>query len=317
MLILFIIMAAWVLIGIIEPVISQMVEVNKINDYIKKNDIREISQSTYNTMAKDSNIGKYFILEKDKLNYTLINDIQFISVDKYGNIRAMAHPFENLVWSLSYFTMLSNILIVVVFGFSLFKKEDEGKIGIIKSNIMIMATVYITITFLIFNFALFPYDVAAHKGWPYNDAIVPLKNGFLHIFNPIVFIVYQVKYAHHEMDLSKYKENKKKLIFIEIYILLSYGAFAIIRGGIKMLSGSFADDKTAFPYFFIEVFADNPLGDKFKMTGMGILLFIVFVLIIAAIAIGFGNMYMALVKKRIIKSNEKNINTKSEIKIKK
>lgn len=219
--------------------------------------------------------------------------------NKVGILHASYMPFEQTWFLSSFFTILSNLLVLIWMFTALIKPKNEGEKGILNDNISIISATYITITFLIYQFALRPVTITASlaEGKTIIQAIFPevlsvIKNEVFHTFGPIAFVVYVIfgmKHTHYkELTTKKMQTN-----WIHGIIgLVSYGLYAIIRGLIKEAGGTPNTSINSYPYFFLQVTrAKGLLGVP------GIVWFIIFVFVIAGIYIGFSTLYrLAIVK---------------------
>jgi hypothetical protein len=168
---------------------------------------------------------------------------------------------------MSYFTMVSNLMVVVVLLLSslvLFKliKIDDQLLRKIKG-----ATIVATILMMIvYNFVLIPYmrvNIPTYQ-------IYSLKDIFIHFLSPIIILADYLFFD--EKGLLEYRDG-----FSFIYYLLIYVAYVIVYdflGGRFIISGV----ESVYPYFFLNI----------EQQGIWLTLFIS--LMIALVFIGFGLM---------------------------
>jgi hypothetical protein len=166
---------------------------------------------------------------------------------------------------MSYFTMVSNLMVVVVLLLSslvLFKliKIDEQLLRKIKG-----ATIVATILMMfVYNFVLIPYmrvNIPTYQ-------IYSLKDIFIHFLSPIIILADYIIFD--EKGLLEYRDG-----FSFIYYLLIYAAYVIVYdllGGRFIISGV----ESIYPYFFLNI----------EQQGIWLTLFIS--LMIAIVFIGFG-----------------------------
>ena len=171
----------------------------------------------------------------------------------------------NILELMSYFTMISNLMVVVVLLLSslvLFKliKIDDQLLRKIKG-----ATIVATILMMIvYNFVLIPYmrvNIPTYQ-------IYSLKDIFIHFLSPIIILADYLFFD--EKGLLEYRDG-----FSFIYYLLIYVAYVIVYdllGGRFIISGV----ESIYPYFFLNI------------EQQGILLTLFISLMIALVFIGFG-----------------------------
>lgn len=87
-----------------------------------------------------------------------------------------------------------------------------------------------------------------------------------------------------------FKELKTTWI-IGILCLIGYGLLGIIKGLLKVAGGTSQSSNDSFPYFFLQITNSNLLG-----TGIpGIVFFLIFVVIISGVFIGFSSLYRCVI----------------------
>jgi hypothetical protein len=171
----------------------------------------------------------------------------------------------NMLELMSYFTMISNLMVVLVLSLNalvLFKviRLDERLLIKIKCS-TIVATV---LMMLVYNFVLIPYlrvNIPTYQ-------IYSSKDIFIHFLSPIIILADYIFFD--EKGLLEYRDG-----FSFIYYLLIYVAYVIVYellGGRFIISGV----ETIYPYFFLNI------------EQQGIWLTLLISLIIALVFIGFG-----------------------------
>jgi hypothetical protein len=172
---------------------------------------------------------------------------------------------RNMLELMSYFTMISNLMVVLVLSLNalvLLKviRFDERLLIKIKCS-TIVATV---LMMLVYNFVLIPYlrvNIPTYQ-------IYSLKDIFIHFLSPIIILADYLFFD--EKGLLEYRDG-----FSFIYYLLIYVAYVIVYdllGGRFIISGV----ESIYPYFFLNI------------EQQGILLTLFISLIIALVFIGFG-----------------------------
>ena len=172
---------------------------------------------------------------------------------------------RNMLELMSYFTMISNLMVVLVLSLNalvLLKviRLDERLLIKIKCS-TIVATV---LMMLVYNFVLIPYlrvNIPTYQ-------IYSLKDIFIHFLSPIIILADYLFFD--EKGLLEYRDG-----FSFIYYLLIYVAYVIVYdllGGRFIISGV----ESIYPYFFLNI------------EQQGILLTLFISLIIALVFIGFG-----------------------------
>jgi hypothetical protein len=171
----------------------------------------------------------------------------------------------NMLELMSYFTMISNLMVVLVLSLNalvLLKviRLDERLLIKIKCS-TIVATV---LMMLVYNFVLIPYlrvNIPTYQ-------IYSSKDIFIHFLSPIIILADYIFFD--EKGLLEYRDG-----FSFIYYLLIYVAYVIVYellGGRFIISGV----ETIYPYFFLNI------------EQQGIWLTLLISLIIALVFIGFG-----------------------------
>jgi hypothetical protein len=171
----------------------------------------------------------------------------------------------NMLELMSYFTMISNLMVVLVLSLNalvLLKviRLDERMLIKIKCS-TIVATV---LMMLVYNFVLIPYlrvNIPTYQ-------IYSSKDIFIHFLSPIIILADYIFFD--EKGLLEYRDS-----FSFNYYLLIYVAYVIVY---ELLGGRFiiGGVETIYPYFFLNI----------EQQGIWLTLFIS--LMIALVFIGFG-----------------------------
>lgn len=149
---------------------------------------------------------------------------------------------------LSYFTVLSNLYILLVYLYALFKPESNTYLRV-KGG----ALSAIVVTFLVYNLILLPHTPV--------EKIFKLKNYTLHYIVPIFSFIEHIFY-----DRVKYM--KKDPLLWSIFPAV-YGIVSIIRG--ILLDEALEGLNSKFPYFFLDIY---------KLGYLGVLKYMLIVLIV-------------------------------------
>ncbi len=171
--------------------------------------------------------------------------------------------FGGDVWSalklyLSFFTILTNILVACCLTFINLAKGTKMSLFFKKSSTQTAINVYILIVGLIYNVLL--RGLTHPVGW------YRLADELLHVVNPLLFLVYWVFFVSKER--LQYKDALKWLIYPSAYVL-----FIIVRGYLIK----------QYPYPFINVVE---LGYPKALLNTGVILFIFWLLSLLFVLIG-------------------------------
>lgn len=292
-LIFIIVLTFVVLEAYLEPLIKYSIWTHDINNQIAngKSTIKELID--YGIANKSGWIS-------GKVGIEHVNDLIGITIKSDGTlIRATYMPFEQMLFTSSFFTALSNLLVLTWMYVALIKPKNEGEKGILSDNLSITSATYITITFLIYQLALRPVTISSGlaNGKTVIQAIFPeplslIQNEVFHTIVPIAFVLYiifGIKHPHYE-ELTTKKMHMNWIY--GIIGLVGYGLYAIIRGLIREAGGTSNTSIYTYPYFFLQI--TNPKG----LLGIpGIVWFIIFIFVIAGLYIGFSTSYrLAIIK---------------------
>ncbi|AGY41604.1 unknown transmembrane protein [Mesoplasma florum W37] len=218
-----------------------------------------------------------------------------------GLLHAGYQPFEQFIQMSSFFTLISNLLILIWMYVALFKPLNEGKKGILNKRTSIIFAAYITVTFLLYNLILriTVSEIA-------NNFMSHFVNEMFHTVAPIFFIGYVLFGVKWEKGTAfNFKELSTTWVF-GILGLCSYGAYAIIRGLLKVAGGTPGSSQQAFPYPFLQVTELNVKMGAIELPG--IVLFLIFMIVIASICIGFTSLYNFIIIKNVNKGAKKGVN---------
>lgn len=188
----------------------------------------------------------------------------------------------------SYFTTLSNIGVAIWFLIAAFKPQNEGKIGYLSNSSTIMIVTFITITALVWNSMLLPFEL----GYKLNSHTLgnSLIRGFLlHLVYPLAMIFYVMFiFVPENMFTAKiYLKNEvwKQIVFLTIYTFI-----VLVRGELRYQGNKPIDNQ--YPYFFLQI--HNP--KVFHLPGL-VWFAIVGIVIILSI-IGFSALYTTRLSKK-------------------
>lgn len=186
-----------------------------------------------------------------------------------------------------YYTLLSNVLITAVAGVMIAFEIRKLKGKTIPKGISVLqfvATVAITLTFLVFSLMLTPEMVAQGNAW----YLVTPGNIFLHNLTPIFAILAWVFYG----DASKIK--CVECLYCVIPPLV-YGATMLIRAGLGIkIAGNLV------PYFFL----DYERFGWFNISSKGIGVFYWTIIVFAGVVgVAFALRALAKIKDKKAKNN--------------
>ncbi len=154
---------------------------------------------------------------------TLISSITGLSLSLYTSITSIeGSELLNLTNSLSYFTIQSNVLVLISSLIYIFNIYDSKYIKLLKFG----SLVNITVTCIV-------YFVLLHNLWN-PQGIQYIYNLLLHLITPILFLLTWI-------FNTKYKLNIKYALYWLIYPLI-YLIYSLIRGNLLKW----------YPYFFID-----------------------------------------------------------------
>lgn len=158
--------------------------------------------------------------------------------------------FDTLIIFISYFTILTNILVACCFTALLLQPGSDLRKWFSRPGVLTAITVYITIVGIVYNLIL--RYLWSPTGWQL------ITDELLHSVMPVLFLLYWVLFVPKASLQWKYVLNW--LIYPFIYLV-----YIMARGSISRL----------YPYPFIDV---NQLGYRKALMNSGVL-FIVFLLL--------------------------------------
>ncbi|MDQ0567823.1 Pr6Pr family membrane protein [Mycoplasma yeatsii] len=277
-----------ILLAFIISVVNYSLVNQKINDFISKNghmtseQLKDLISQQFSNVKKLLNWSSLYLDEKG-----LINRISF-------NISEFA------VYFFSFFTTITNILVAFWFILTAITIDKQNrKWKFLSTDSTFTITLLITVTFVIYNFILFPVSIATNK-FKLNHWEL-MQNTIVHIISPLIMISSYLFFIDHDQKYFSDKKNLYRVWSISVAILILYGVIAIIRGAIAVFGGASVDDTASFPYFFVQVFNSNVLGVH------GVFIFFATTFIICMITILSSIIYWKIINKRL----ERNLNLDS------
>ena len=196
--------------------------------------------------------------------YSVIYKLGGASLVAYG-IAINLIGSTNRLELMSYFTMISNLMVLVVLSLSalvLLKviRLDQRLLNKIKHSIIVASILML----LVYNFVLIPYmriNVPTYQ-------IYSLKDIFIHYLSPLIILTDYIIFD--EKGLLEYRDA-----FGFIYYLFIYMAYIIVY---NLLGGRFniSGVESIYPYFFLNI----------EEQGIWLTLFICSMIV--AVFIGFG-----------------------------
>lgn len=181
-----------------------------------------------------------------------------ILIQYYSTYQITGQAIKTLLILLSYFTVLTNILVAINLTAEAFFKESKVGRFFSKPETRTAITVYIVVVGLVYNLTL--------RSYLSGNGVARLANELLHVVNPLVFLLYWIIFT--EKSKLRYSSAVKWLIYP-----LAYVCMVIIRGALT----------TKYPYPFINV---TQIGYPKALLNGGILMFVFYVLSLFFIFIG-------------------------------
>ncbi|WHQ36709.1 Pr6Pr family membrane protein [Spiroplasma sp. SV19] len=173
----------------------------------------------------------------------------------------------------SYFTMQTNLLVFAwLLGAGLFPKY-EGKSKWLGYKLTLAITTYISITFLIFNLMLLPFDQPqTWKAWLYST--------IQHVICPIAMIVYFLFFMERQNNITITKVYWRQDLWKLYFYPIAWAIVNMIRGEFRWQAGK------AFPYqyFFLNIHAS-------KGGIPGAVWFVIAVIAVSGLVFGLGTLY--------------------------
>ncbi|AUM62887.1 Pr6Pr family membrane protein [Spiroplasma monobiae] len=234
-------------------------------------------------------------------------------INKNGEITAVGGDLTTaLGFMFGMFTFQSNLLVMIWFVLVFIKGGNEDKGSFTTYYWSMAVSVYITVTFIIFNFLMLPtvHKNGAVDGGEMNAAWWAM-NMMLHTVAPLCMIFYFVFwYKKSNYGTTKELFTSKKILWILSYPVV-YALVIVVRGEILYLAWNnnygFAKAAWIWPYPFLNIRNTGWITDNMP----GYVSLIVAVFIIAGIIFGFSSAYNAS-----IVSLENKINNKDKKKVK-
>ncbi|AUB31672.1 Pr6Pr family membrane protein [Spiroplasma floricola] len=217
---------------------------------------------------------------------------------KDGNVIGYDY-FGYVINRFSYFTIQSNILIVVWLLVGFFNHNKEGQIKILQKTFSLSVITYITVTAMIFNFMLLPKVLASSNN--NFKAILWVEQIIVHTLGPIAAIIYFLFFMKQDIEFNFKKFIKKDFWRIAIYPF-AYLVYILIRGELIYRSygsnAALAGKHKAYPYFFLEIHNKNVLGLRNEsFINNGLAWFFIAIITIIGIIIGLGSLYLFIGQK--------------------
>lgn len=188
--------------------------------------------------------------------------------------------------ALLYYTVQSNIYILVISAIFLLFKLLEKKIPQYLYIIKFICTVGITVTFLVFTFMLVPQMFGG-----FNEYLLSLGNLTVHFISPILAVISFIIFD---------KVNMKKYTFLYGSIMpIVYCIFIMILTTIKKepLFGGLGGTMSRFPYFFMDYETNGWFRINNSIWELG---FFYWFLIILIVVIIISKLYLRLSNKKRI-----------------
>ena len=166
----------------------------------------------------------------------------------------------SVIETLSYFTIISNILVFVLFTYILFKK---GELNEKERSIKAAITVSIMVTFIVFHVLLVPTLSGSLSFW---------NSFFGHTYTPLLVLLDY--FLFDKKGILRYRD-------IVYWVMIPLGYF-VYANFYALVGGTFTyeDSVSRYPYFFI-----NP-------DLIGWWLVIVFVIVISAFVVGLSFLFV-------------------------
>lgn len=208
--------------------------------------------------------------------YNVVNG-ETIRNDYSGNYEIYTIDF------LTTFTMLSNLFVLfwMLLAAIFYKKENDSKF--LSYNCALTAGVYITVTFIIYNFVLVPLDTG-FPSKPFDQYVTVVD----HIITPIAFIIYLL-ILMPKKEAVNLNEFFLKRFWVIFCLILGYCILTMLRGELRFRSSgtTYVGEgyNLLYPYFFLNVHQTGPLG----IPGYG--WFMIAFIAIVGILIGFCYLY--------------------------
>lgn len=187
----------------------------------------------------------------------------------------------------SYFTTQSNIFVWLWFYIAAFKIDKEGKIKSLSYNLTLIITVYISVTFIIYNLVLLPIN-------PPKNAEHWIRSVIEHLICPIGMVIYFIFFYEANKVTNNNTYWKKEVWKLYPY-LIGYATFMIIRGEFRYR----IDKPDPYPYFFLNIHQKT-------LDLPGAIWLIIVLLIVSSLLFSLGTGYNTLAYSK----KQKNLNKK-------
>lgn len=214
------------------------------------------------------------------------------TIDKDGVLTEskVVDHIGSLVSYLSFFTIQSNIFVVVWLIIALIFHNREGEHKLLSTKISTLVAVYITVTMMIFNFVLLPQlSLTLDKDNTFNPinwgAFMWFKQMTVHLVGPLSFVIYILCFMKIQ-DVKPTKQFLKEDSWKSLLYPLVYGIYILLRAEIRIASGMPTTGTSTFPYFFMNLREAWPA-------------FIVVILIIVVLLMGLSTLYNFIIGKRV------------------
>jgi hypothetical protein len=157
----------------------------------------------------------------------------------------------------SYFTILSNLLIALSLTFSIFLPKTKTGIFFSSLSVQTAITLYVFIVALVYNIVL--RGIWIVTGWQL------IVDNMLHVLNPILNILYWLRYS--EKEKLSWKDGIYWTIFPFLYLI-----YSLIRGVIT----------NWYPYPFLNAVQ---IGYKTVLVNVGVMIIVFFIIGLLLIAL--------------------------------
>ncbi|SEO81918.1 hypothetical protein SAMN05444671_1330 [Flavobacterium sp. CF108] len=157
----------------------------------------------------------------------------------------------------SYFTILSNLLIALSLTFSIFLPKTKTGIFFSSLSVQTAITLYVFIVALVYNIVL--RGIWIVTGWQL------IVDNMLHVLNPILYILYWLRYS--EKEKLSWKDGIYWTIFPFLYLI-----YSLIRGVIT----------NWYPYPFLNAVQ---IGYKTVLVNVGVMIIVFFIIGLLLIAL--------------------------------
>lgn len=221
--------------------------------------------------------------------YQMVEQDWLISTKKIENYPFYYHLYQSFFTS--YFTIQSNILVMVWFFLAFIYHNNEDKIFWTGQKSKILMSTYISVTFFIYFTALLPLAAAEMGAFKWITGLGQ------HLLVPILMVFYTL--CNIGKQKYEYKKYSIKVLPYNLIYPILYLFITLIRA--EFLRKDNVPNAISYPYFFLN-FHQSSLG----MPGPVVL--ILFTIIITSSFIGFNYIYLYLNNLRYKQINWMEIN---------